>query len=379
MSEHHSIAIIGAGLGGLVLARVLHVHGIASVIYELDASSTARDQGGMLDMHVESGQAALRAAGLFERFQQLILPGGDAMRIVDKTGVVRMSDDGGDGGRPEIDRNDLRRLLLESLPGNTVRWGAKAVDIRPTGGGGHRVTLADGTSFTTDLLIGADGAWSKVRPLLSAAIPAYSGISFIECDLFPVQDHHHATAELVGPGMMFALGDGKGFLTHRETDGSLHTYAALAIPVDSLHAIDFTVPVTAKAAVLQHFHDWDERLRALVADADGALVPRPIHALPVGHSWSRVPGVTLVGDAAHVMSPFAGEGANLAMLDGAELATALANHADPEAALARYEAGLFPRSAGKAAESAANLAASFAPDALEQLLARMSDYANQAG
>ncbi|WP_405165038.1 FAD-dependent monooxygenase [Nocardia sp. NBC_01499] len=373
MSEHHPIAIIGAGLSGLVLARVLHVHGISTAIYELDASPTARNQGGMLDLHVESGQAALRAAGLFEEFRALVHAGGEQMRIIDKHGTVRMEDAGGDGERPEIDRNDLRRILLNSLPDTTIRWGAKVTGAHALGDGRHEVTLADGTTCTTDLLIGADGAWSKIRPLLSSATPDYSGVSFVECDLPDAATRQPATAELVGGGMMFALADRKGLLTHRETDGSVHTYAAFAA-ADWLSGIDFTDTAEAKAAVLQHFQGWDDRLRALVADADGPLVPRPIYRLPVGHCWDRVPGITLLGDAAHLMSPFAGEGANLAMLDGAELATALVDYPDIEQALAAYEQELFPRSAELAAGSAENQALMFGPDALEKLLVQMNAY-----
>src|SRR3954465_11877072 len=113
MSEHHPIAIIGAGLGGLTLANVLHRNGITPAVFDLDASPTAREQGGMLDMHEESGQAALRAAGLHERFRAAVLPGGEAMRILDKHGTVRLDEpDDGAGTRPEISRGDLRAILL---------------------------------------------------------------------------------------------------------------------------------------------------------------------------------------------------------------------------------------------------------------------------
>ncbi|WP_328584380.1 FAD-dependent oxidoreductase [Streptomyces sp. NBC_00370] len=373
MSTHHPVTVVGAGLGGLSLARVLHVHGIEAAVYDLDPSPTARDQGGMLDLHEDSAQVALRAAGLYDEFRAAVHPGGEAMRIVDKNGTVRLQDDTEDGGRPEVNRNDLRRILLDSLPEGTIRWGAKVTGARPLGGGRHEVTLADGATFTTDLLVGADGAWSRIRPLVSAAVPGYSGVSFVEADLHDAATRHRASAELAGSGMMFALADEKGFLTHVENDGSLHAYIAVKAPIGLLDSIDFTDAGTAKKTLLQHFDGWDERLRALIGDADGALVPRPVHALPVGHRWERTPGVTLLGDAAHLMSPFAGEGANLAMLDGAELAAAIVGHpGDTEAALTAYEQALFPRSERSAGESSDSLDLCFGPDATERLIDQMT-------
>ncbi|MEU1300513.1 FAD-dependent oxidoreductase [Streptomyces shenzhenensis] len=369
-TAHHPITVVGAGLGGLALARVLHVHGIEATVLDLDDSPAASTQGGMLDIHEDSGQQALRAAGLHDVFRTRVHPGGQEMRILDRSAAVLMAQaDDGSGGRPEIDRGDLRDLLLGSLPPGTVRWGTKVTAARPLGGGRHEVALADGRTLTTDLLVGADGAWSRVRPLLSAARPAYTGVSFVEADLREADARHPVAAEVVGGGMLFALAPGRGFLAHRETDGSLHVYAALEVAEEWLDGIDFGDGDAAEAAVLEHFADWDKSLRTLVADADGALVPRRIHALPVGHRWARVPGVTLLGDAAHLMSPFAGEGANLALLDGAELGLALAAHpGDAEAALSAYEERLFPRSERSAAESARSAALLFRGDAPQGLL-----------
>ena len=347
-----SIAIIGAGLGGLTLARVLHVHGIAATIYEAEVSANARAQGGMLDIHENNGQLALKAAELFDEFLAIIHAGGQATRVLDKDGNVLFEDsDDGTGGRPEVPRGDLRRILLDSLPAGTVRWGHKVTTVSPLGGGQHVLTFADGSTATTGLLVGADGAWSRVRPLLSEATPAYVGTSFIETYLFDSDTRHKASADAVGGGALFAPAPGKGIFAHREPNGVLHTYVQLNKPKDWIDSIDFSDPVAAKARVAEEFDGWTPALTALITDGETDPVPRAIHALPVEHRWAREPGVTLLGDAAHLMIP-SGEGANLAMFDGAELGKAIAaNPGDVEAALIAYEKDLFPRSASEAAEA----------------------------
>ncbi|AUA13169.1 FAD-dependent monooxygenase [Streptomyces sp. SID8382] len=340
------VTIIGAGLGGLTLARVLHVHGIPATVYEADSSPMARAQGGMLDIHDYNGQLALDAAGLMDEFRGLILEGRQAIRILGRDGAVLFDQpDDGTGGRPEVQRGELRRILLESLPADTVRWGHKVSGVRSLGGGRHEVTFADGGTVVTSLLVGADGAWSRVRPLLSDATPEYAGTSSVETYLFDADTRHPASAKAVGGGSMFALAPGKGILAHRESGGTLHTYVALSRPQDWFAAIDFMDSAAAIARIAREFDGWAPELTALITDGETAPVPRPYNALPVEHRWERVPGVTLLGDAAHLAIPN-GEGANLAMLDGAELGKAIAAHPDDiETGFAEYEKALFPRSA----------------------------------
>jgi 2-polyprenyl-6-methoxyphenol hydroxylase-like FAD-dependent oxidoreductase len=363
------VAIIGAGLGGLTLARVLHVHGIRATIYEAEASANTRAQGGMLDIHENNGQLALKAAGLFEKFLEIIHPGGQATRVLDKEGNVLLDEpDDGMGGRPEVPRGDLRRILLNSLPADTIRWGHKVTAVSSLGGGRHGLTFADSSTVITDLLVGADGAWSKVRPLLSDAIPAYVGTSFIETYLYDADTRHKPSADAVGGGALFAVAAGKGILAHREPNGVLHTYVELNKPKNWIDSIDFSDPMTALARVAKEFDGWAPELTALLTDGETDPVPRPIHALPVEHRWDRVPGVTLLGDAAHLMIP-SGEGANLAMFDGAELGKAIAaNACDVEAALLAYEKDLFPRSASEAAEAGGILEVCLGPNAPQSLL-----------
>lgn len=199
------ITIVGAGLGGLVLARVLHVHGIPATVYEADPSPDSRTQGGQLDIHEADGQAALAAAGLTEEFRAIIHEGAEALRVLDRHGKVLMDEpDDGSAKRPEVLRGDLRRILLDSLPTGTVQWGHKITGVLPLGDGRHELTFADGSTVTTGLLVGADGAWSKVRPLVSDATPAYTGTTFVETYLYDVDERHAAAADAVGAGALLA-------------------------------------------------------------------------------------------------------------------------------------------------------------------------------
>ena len=205
--------------------------------------------------------------------------------------------------------------------------------------------------MTAALLVGADGAWSKVRPLLSDARPEYVGTTFIETYLYDADERHSATAEAVGGGALYALSPGKGIVAHREARSVLHTYVELSRPAEWVDGIDFADATAATARVAAEFGGWAPELTALITDGETAPVPRMVYALPDAHRWDRVPGVTLLGDAAHLMPP-SGEGANLAMFDGAELGKAIAAHpGDTEAALAAYEEAMFPRSEAEAADA----------------------------
>ena len=346
------VTIVGAGLGGLTLARVLHVHGIPVTIYEAEPSAEVRTQGGQLDIHEHNGQLALEAAGLTDKFRAIIHEGGEAARMLDQHGMVLLDDpDDGTAGRPEVLRGDLRRILLDSLPDETIRWGRKVTGVRPLGDGRPELTFADGSTVTSSLLVGADGAWSKIRPLLSDAKPEYVGTTFIETYLYDADERHPATAEAVGGGAMYALTPGKGIVAHREAGDILHTYVELNRPAEWIAGIDFTDAAAAAARIAAEFDGWAPELTALITEGETAPIPRMIYALPNGHRWDRVPGVTLLGDAAHLMPP-AGEGANLAMFDGAELGKAIAAQPDDiETALTAYEEALFPRSESEAADA----------------------------
>ncbi|QLQ35474.1 FAD-dependent oxidoreductase [Micromonospora robiginosa] len=333
------VAIVGGGLGGLTLARILHRHGLGAAVYERESHRAERTQGGSLDLHPESGQRALAAAGLEARFRSEARPQGEEHRILDPAGRVLVHHrprPGSFAGRPEIDRRVLRDLLLDSLPEDTVAWDHRLVAAEPRPDGGFRLAFHGGRHADCDVLVGADGARSVVRPLLTDATP--SAVStLVSLTVDDADRRHPALADLVGPGNLWCVGERRILSGQRLGDGSIRV--GISLPADDRDLDTYR----SKRALLDLFAGWDPRLTALIEAGDGPPVPHRAEVLPVGTRWPHRPGVTLLGDAAHLMPPV-GEGANQAMLDAADLAAALAaDPADPDAAIRAYEEAMFAR------------------------------------
>lgn len=383
MSIDPTIAVIGAGPGGLTCARVLQLAGLAVSVYDADPSPTARDQGGTLDLHADSGQIAIEDADLTAEFAALARPEGQSHRMLapDGTLLVDQIAQGDETAAPEIDRAQLRTMLAASLRPGTIRWGRRLDHVQATPDQGHRLQFADGTTTTADVVIGADGAWSRVRAALTPAVPGYTGVSFVEVLFTEVAARHPEIGALVGDGHLWANGDGRTMVLQRNSGDVVRGYLGLRVDLDWLaqaglgvadgrggvlddspaldgNAVQATDTERVRAAVRSRFADFAPELLRVVDESEGRLPNRPIMVLPTPTTWSPVRGITLLGDAAHVMAPFGGNGANLAMLDGAELArviaSAIAGGADVDTALRAYEATMIPRAA--AAGAAANAA-----------------------
>ena len=173
------IAIVGGGPCGLTFARLLERAGIDYVVFERDQSpdTIQRLQGGTLDLAPEGGQAALKSAGLFAEFEKHARYEGTCFTIQDYKGNNRMRSGQNDRDRPEIDRCQLRQMLLQSIPKHRVRWDKKllSAEVGEREASSASPSAADCVLRFMDgssergfrLIVGSDGAWSKIRPLVS--------------------------------------------------------------------------------------------------------------------------------------------------------------------------------------------------------------------
>ncbi|KAK2741489.1 hypothetical protein FQN57_005622 [Myotisia sp. PD_48] len=325
------IAIIGAGPAGLTLARLLQYNGISCIVHEREPNLKSRDQGGTLDLHPDGGLLALKEAGLYDEFLKYARPEGEVLKIYLPNGDLIM-DEGNNAdqarpkemhGRPEIDRINLRTMLLESLSPESIKWGRKLQKVERVQDQDGNVTydlhFNDGVDRGINLLVGADGAWSKVRPLITPSQPYYSGIAGYDVRITNADEREPGLAKRCGHGMCLTLGPNKGILSQKNGDGTIRTYGFMRAPEswEEESGLNFKSPETALPEFIkQNYNDWaqDAKDNVLKADLETAI-PRKMWMLPVGLRWESQPNVTVLGDAAHLMTPFAGVGVNVAMQD----------------------------------------------------------------
>lgn len=360
--------IVGAGLSGLVCARILQRARVPVTVLEADASEWSRQQGGSLDIHRRTGQAALRDAGVLDDFLEKVHAGGEATRVMDKRARVLVDEEEPEGGngRPEIDRRALRHLLVDSLAPGTIEWGTRVVGVELQDG--RPVVMLSDRRVSTDVMVGADGAWSTVRRAVTPVRPAYSGITIVEVRLPNAAELHSEASAMAGLGTFFALSDGKSISGH----GGEEIVVGLGLRVPEDWAVRNDVngrePADVRRLLLDHYRDWAAPLTDLIRHCDDAIWARPIYALPIGQGWEHRPGITLVGDAAHLMSPFAGEGANLALADGADLARAIIDGTDLDRVVRRHETKLRRRARRAAKASARGLDMMFEDDSPRRIV-----------
>ena len=375
------IVIVGGGPGGLTLARLLQLQGADVRVYERDVDRYARVQGSALDLHEDSGLAALAAAGLTAEFLQHVRPELDRLRITDHQAEVLYDFmRGEDSGvrRPEIERGPLRTVLLDSLQPGTVHWNKK-LESAAFQEGKVRLSFADEEVVVADLVVGADGANSRLRALVTPIRPMYAGVTLIE-GLVP----EGAAAvpeiwEMLGGSALMALGAEQTLAMATKSDGALLFYAGLKAPTDQVKdALAQAGEAEKRVAWFRgNFPAWSHRWDPLFASTQ-QLVWRPQQVCPFDQQWEARPNVTLLGDAAHVMPPYAGEGVNMAMLDALVLSRELAQQPDPKSAIAAYEQEMFTRMARIANGTMVNTERFYAPDAGSRIVDMFREFARLA-
>ncbi|RYP61655.1 hypothetical protein DL771_010050 [Monosporascus sp. 5C6A] len=341
------IAIIGGGPSGLTLARLLECKGIEYVVYERTEADFSH-QGGSLDLHTETGQRALKEANLFDEFKKHARYVDERFRILDQHGKEWVS--AGEGrDAPEIDRSALRQILVDSIPNHRVVWNHTLRSVTIEGGGKPILHFTNGSTYSGfKLVIGADGAWSKVRPSVTQVVPRYSGRHIVEFGISPESPGYALIANKAGQGSSTWFGPYKYVVAQRQGDLSYRLYLAFTVAEDFARNIAEKLSDTEATRRLflssDFFGDWTDEVKDFIQHAQN-FRNWPLYYLPIdAMGWKGVPGLTLIGDAAHPALPN-GEGVNIAMEDSIVLASKLDTRGldDLEAAVREYEEDMFSR------------------------------------
>jgi 2-polyprenyl-6-methoxyphenol hydroxylase-like FAD-dependent oxidoreductase len=321
--------IVGGGIGGLTAAIALRRHGVDPVVHERAAALRPVGAGILLGTNALQAYDRLglagriRDAGSEKTAVRILDPDGSTVSSLDVAALEA------EFGHPfvAIHRGDLQRLLLEQLPVETVRTGEECVDVTEAAEGA-KLSFADGSTATADLVVGADGIGSAVRRALfpdasvrPSGIVCYRGVAPVE--LAPT--HGDTGVEVWGEGHFVgyeALGDGR-----------VYWYVTATRPL-----ADPDVPAALGRALAAAVGTYPDPLPDLVAATpdEEILVDELADVGPL-ETWSRGSAV-LLGDAAHAPLPFLGQGAGQAVEDALVLARRVAGHDDPRAAFAAYEA-----------------------------------------
>ena len=388
--ENKQVAIIGGGMGGLMLARLLQLQNSIVKVYERDLNSEVRVQGSPLDLHEDSGLIAMTQAELLNEFYKNVRPNASKARIVNQNfelkfdehtiqkGISQTNSENNQDSlqdiskpRPEIDRSVLRNILLNSLSPDSIVWDSQFISMEKENDG-WRVHFKNGTTVYADLVIASDGANSKVRPYISTEKPIYSGITMIEGTIYNAKENAPNLFEFSKGGKVLAFGKEQTIMYGTKGDGSLMFLLSSKISENWIveNNLDFKNNVQIFKWFKEVYQDWCSEWDEFFKSTELYFILRPQYYFPFSQSWETQENLTMIGDAAHRMPPFAGKGANLALLDAVELADCLTDNqfSDIKTAISYFEKRMLQRAAIALENTLKNGEQLHSENALEKLL-----------